>query len=313
MPERELDPQAAAIVETVEALPVPPTFALSVESACERLADFFGGQTARPVAAAEEFSIPGPEEPIDVRLYLPDRATPPLVVFYHGGGWVLGGLESYDPLCRALVDVGDVAVLSVDYRLAPEHPFPAGFEDAYAAAAWAAEHADRLNCDPDRLAVAGDSAGGNLAAAVCLAARDRNGPAIDAQALIYPSVAAPGIHTFESHVENGEGYFLERESIAWFFDRYLADTADRRTAYVAPLLAQDLSGLPPATVLTAGFGPLRDEGEAYTARLEAADVPVRRESFPGMIHGFVSMLDDVDRAEDRVAAVAEDLAATLAE
>ena len=313
MPERELDPQAAAVLEAVEAVPVPPTFALSVVSARQRLAEFFGRQTAPPVAGVEEFSIPGPGGPVDVRLYLPQRASPPLVVFYHGGGWALGGLESYDPLCRALVDVGEVAVLSVDYRLAPEHPFPAGFEDASAAAAWAAENAGRLNCDPDRLAVAGDSAGGNFAAAVCLAARDRNGPAIDAQALVYPAVAAPGIHTFESHVENAEGYFLERDSIAWFYDRYLSDAADRRNAYAAPLLARDLSGLPPATVLTAGFDPLRDEGEAYADRLEEAGVAVRRESFPGMIHGFVSMLDELDRAGEGVAAVARGLEATLGE
>ena len=311
MTDRELDPQAAAVLEAVEAVPVPPTYELSVESARERLAAFFGDQTAAPVAAVEEFSIPGPEEPIDVRLYLPGRTEPPLVIFYHGGGWVLGGLDSYDPLCRALANAGDVAVLSVDYRLAPEHPFPAGFEDVYAAAAWAVNNAARMNCDPDRVAVAGDSAGGNLAAAVTIAARDRNGPAIDAQALIYPAVAAPGVHAFESHVENAEGYFLERESIAWFYERYLDDAADRRNAFVAPLLARDLSGLPPATVVTAGFDPLRDEGEAYADRLAEAGVAVRRESYPGMIHGFASMLDDLDCADDAVAAVTDGLAATL--
>ena len=311
MPERELDPQAAAVLEAVDSVPVPPTYELSVESARERLADFFGRQTAAPVAAVEEFSIPGSEDPIDVRLYLPDRADPSLVVFYHGGGWVLGGLDSYDPLCRALANAAEAAVLSVDYRLAPEHPFPAGFEDAYAAAVWATKNAARLNCDPDRVAVAGDSAGGNLAAAVTLAARDRNGPDLDAQALVYPAVAAPGIHTFESHVENAEGYFLERDSIGWFYERYLGATADRRNAYAAPLLARDLSGLPPATVITAGFDPLRDEGAAYADRLAEAGVDVRHDSFPGMIHGFVSMLDDIDRAGDGVAAVADGLAETL--
>jgi len=313
MPDRRLDPQAAAVLDAVEAVPVPPTYALSVESARERLAEFFGDQTAAPVAAVEDFSIPGPDEAIDVRLYLPERTEPPLVVFYHGGGWVLGGLDSYDPLCRALTNAGEFAVLSVDYRLAPEHPFPAGFEDAYAAADWAATHAGRLNCDPDRLAVAGDSAGGNLAAAVTIAARDRNGPSLDAQGLIYPGVAAPGIHTFESQSENAEGYFLEWDSVTWFYERYLADAADRRNVYAAPLLARDLSDLPPATILTAGFDPLRDEGEAYADRLAEAGVEVGHEAFPGMIHGFVNMLDDLDRASDGVAAVADGLAATLTE
>ncbi|MFC7222458.1 alpha/beta hydrolase [Halalkalicoccus sp. GCM10025322] len=307
----ELDPQAEALLETVDAMGLPPTYGLSVESARARLEELFAGGEGEAVDRLEEFAIGGPGEPIPTRLYAPAGRGHPLIVFLHGGGWVLGGLESYDGVCRALSNVADCAVLSVDYRLAPEHPFPAAVEDAYAAVEWADRHADRINCDPDQIAIAGDSAGGNLAAAVSLMARDRGGPEIAHQSLLYPAVASPAVHDFPSHEENAEGYLLEGASVEWFLERYVPNPVDHRNAYFAPLLARDLSGLPPATVLTAGFDPLRDEGREYADRLESVGVPVEHHEYEGMIHGFVSLLDQLDAARDGIETVGEGLREAL--
>ncbi|WP_331233028.1 alpha/beta hydrolase [Natronorarus salvus] len=303
----DLDPQAAALLETVEAMGQPPTQALSVENARERLRTLFADASREDVDRVEDLSIGGPDGELPVRLYAPVGEDHPLVVYLHGGGWTVGDLETYDPLCRALSNAAGCAVLSVDYRLAPEHPFPAAVEDAYAAVEWASEFGDRINCDPGRVAVAGDSAGGNLSAAVTLLARDRGGPELEHQVLIYPAVAAPEIHEFESHEENAQGYLLERESIRWYVEKYLPRAIDRRNEYAAPLLARDLSGLPPATVITAGFDPLRDEGEVYADRLGEAGVPVEHDSYDGMIHGFVSFLDQFDAASDALETVGADL------
>ena len=303
----DLDPQAAALLETVEAMGEPPTQALSVESARGRLGELFADASREDVDRVEEFSIEGPAGAIPVRLYAPAGEGHPLLVYLHGGGWTVGDLETHDPVCRALSNAADCAVLSVDYRLAPEQPFPAAIEDAYAAVRWAGEYGDRINCDPDRLAVGGDSAGGNLSAAVTLLASDRGGPELRHQVLLYPAVAAPGIHAFESHEENAEGYLLERASIRWYVENYLPHPTDRRNEYAAPLLARDLSGLPPATVLTAGFDPLRDEGEAYARRLDEAGVPVEHYGYDGMVHGFVSFLDQLDAARDAIETVGSDL------
>jgi len=308
--DRTLDPQAEALLETVEELGLPPTAGLSPSAARDRLTAYFAEQEHRPVGRVEEFSIPGPGGALPVRLYEPDAEGPhPLTVFFHGGGWTAGDLDTHDNVCAALVDEAGTSVLSVDYRLAPEDPFPAALHDCYAAVEWATEFGHRVKCDPDRVAVAGDSAGGNLAAAVSLLARDRRrgvgfrdepgeAPDIVHQSLIYPAVNSPAGETFDSYEENALGYFLERPSMEYYYANYVPEPADARNEYLAPLLARDLSGLPPATVLTAGFDPLRDEGEAYAERLEAAGVPVHYEEFPGMIHGFVSMTDDLDRAAD---------------
>ncbi|WP_122090701.1 alpha/beta hydrolase [Halalkalicoccus subterraneus] len=302
----ELDSQAEALLETVETMGVPPTYALAPESARERIRELFGGE-GESVDRIEDFEIPGPAESIPVRLYAPDGEDLPLLVFYHGGGWVIGDIETYDPLCRALTNAADCAVLSVDYRLAPEHPFPAAVEDAYAALEWAAEYGDRVNCDPQRVAVGGDSAGGNLAAAVSLMSRDRNGPEIAHQSLLYPAVASPAVHEFPSYEENGKGYMLEAASVEWFLERYLPDPVDHRNAYAAPLLARDHSELPSASVLTAGFDPLRDEGREYADRLEAAGVEVTHREYEGMIHGFVNLLDHLDAAGEAIDALGADL------
>ena len=302
----KLDPQVKALLETVETMGFPPTYALSPESARERLKELFATK-GEPVDRVEDFSISGPAESIPVRLYAPAGEGHPLLVFYHGGGWVVGDIETYDALCRALSNAADCAVLSIEYRLAPKHPFPAAVEDAYAALKWATNYAAQINCDPSTIAVGGDSAGGNLAAAVTLMSRDRDGPEIAHQLLAYPSVASPAVHEFPSYEENKEGYLLEGADIEWFLDHYLPKSVDYRHAYAAPLLAREYSGLPPATVLTAGFDPLRDEGREYAARLEASGVAVEHHEYEGMVHGFVSLLDQLDTAGEAVETIGEDL------
>ena len=247
------------------------------------------------VARVEDLALDLPGRTLPARLYVPgDAANPaPLVVSYHGGGWVIGTLETHDATCRALARASGAAVLSVGYRLAPEHPYPAPVDDCYDALVWAAAHADELGCDPRRLAVAGDSAGGNLSAAVSIMARDRGGPALRHQLLIYP--VTDDDFSLPSYAENGGGdFFLSNAMMRWFWDRYLGDVADAPLARVGR--TPDLSGLPSATVITAEFDPLRDEGMAYAARLEQAGIAVDAAVAPGMIHGFFSMFQAVPDA-----------------
>ncbi len=216
-------------------------------------------------------TVPGPAGPVPVRVYRPSEATGlPVVVWFHGGGWVIGGLDSHDHLCRLLCDDAGCVVVSVDYRLAPEHPFPAAVEDCVAAYGWVAANATEVGGDPGRVAVGGDSAGGNLAAVVALTRRDAGDPPPRAQVLVYPVTD----HEFDSPSmhENATGYFLEREHMRWFFGHYLRTPADADDWRVSPLRAPDLSGVAPAIVVTAEYDPLRDQGEAYGARLRAAGV-----------------------------------------
>jgi acetyl esterase len=222
---------------------------------------------------------------LPARLYRPSGAAGlPLVVYFHGGGWVIGSLETADPICRALANVATCAVVSVAYRLAPEHRFPAAVEDAVAATAWAAAQAAALGCDPARLAGAGDSAGGNLAAVVALTARDAGGPALAGQLLIYPPTDMAG--EYPSLTENGPGPVLTTEDMAWFAGHYIRSAADRLDPRASPLRWASHAGLPPATIVTAEYDPLRDEGEAYAGRLRAAGVAVDLRRADGMVHGF---------------------------
>jgi acetyl esterase len=243
-----------------------------------------------PMARVEARSIPGPAGEIPARLYLALGAAPPprsLVVYFHGGGWMTGDLDTQDGPCRFLAAHSAAAVLSVDYRLAPEHPFPAAVEDALAAFRWAAESAAQIGADPARIAVAGDSAGGNLAAAVSLLSRDGDGPRPAMQALIYPVAEAgsgrPSRELFAT------GFLLTRADMDWFERHYLPEASMFEDPRVSVLRAADHSGLPPAYVATAGFDPLRDEGEAYAARMSAAGVRVALRRHPGLIHGFANM------------------------
>ena len=247
-----------------------------------------------------EWTIPGPGGEIPIRVYWPDSAEPlPVVVYFHGGGWVLCDLDSHDAICRALAVGSNCTFVSVGYRLAPEHKFPAAVEDAYAATSWVAEHPARLRCEGQPIAVAGDSAGGNLAAAVTLMAKAEQRPAIAFQMLVYP-ITNHGFET-RSYRENGEGYYLTRAAMQWYWRHYLSGAGEGESPYASPLRAEDVTGLPPALVITAEFDPLRDEGEAYGRRLADAGVPVAIRRFDGMFHGFfgrASLLEPARRAQE---------------
>jgi acetyl esterase len=240
------------------------------------------------LASVADRTIPGPAGEIPVRIYQPHGAgVKPVLLYFHGGGWVIGTLDSYDATCRELAQGAGCVVVSVDYRLAPEHRYPAAPEDCYAALKWVAANAASLGADANRLAVGGDSAGGNLSAVVSQMARDKGGPAIRFQLLIYPVTDAD--FTRGSYASNAEGYLLTTASMHWFWDHYLPEKPKRADAYASPLRARDLSGLPPAWVCTAEFDPLRDEGEAYAKRLQEAGVTTQLTRFDGLIHGFISM------------------------
>ena len=239
---------------------------------------------AVPVAAVADQMVPGPAGQLPVRVYTPVGEAPfPVVVFLHGGGWVVGTLDTYDPLCRALAAAVPAVVVSVGYRLAPEHRWPAAVEDAYAATLWASRHAAELGGVQHRLAVAGDSAGGNLAAVVALGARDRGGPPIGFQLLVYPALDAAG--DTRSWREHAEGYCLTAAGMRWYWDHYLGG-ADGAAPDASPLRAAFAGGLPPALIITADHDLLRDEGEAYAARLRRAGVAATASRYPGVVHGF---------------------------
>jgi acetyl esterase len=257
-----------------------------------------------PIARVEELSIPGCNGPVAARGYWPGdtRRARPLVVFFHGGGWVVGSLEGYDTTCRRLAIKADCVVVSVDYRLAPEHPFPAAVDDCWDAVRWCAANAAALGADPGRLVVAGDSAGGNLAAVVPLLARDAGGPAIALQVLVYP--ATDLTRESDSYVRHAAGYMLTAAALRWFADCYVPDRARRTDWRVSPLLAPSLCGVAPALVIAAEYDPLVDEGRAYAERLKAEGVAVEYACYPGMLHPFLTLggvIDDAARAEDLIA------------
>jgi acetyl esterase/lipase len=247
-----------------------------------------------PVFNVEDRTISSPATDIPVRIYTP-RASDgalPVLVWLHGGGHVVGSLDSYDALCRQLALQADCIVVSVDYRLAPEHKFPAGVDDSIAALEWAGLHAADFGGDPARLAVGGDSAGANLASVCAILARDAGGPRLCFQLLVYPRTAAD--ETLPSHHEFAEGYLLTRKTILWFHDHYRSSDADRHDFRYAPLICRDLSRLPPALVIVGEYDPLRDDGIAYATRLEQAGNAVELTQYPGMIHPFFSMSGAVD-------------------
>ena len=295
-----LDPQARTLLDQLGAMGAPP---MSEQTPEEARAGFsmltaIAGPAEEPVPT-EDRSVPGPAGDIPVRIYRPTADTPlPVVVYFHGGGFVIGDIATHDTTCQRLAAGVPALVVSVDYRLAPEHRFPAAVEDCAAATAWASAHAPEFGGDPSRLAVAGDSAGGNLAAVIARRARDAGGPNIAFQLLVYPGTDMTC--SLPSHTENGTGYLLDSDTMTWFLDNYLAD-ADPRHPDASPLFADDLSGLPPAFVLTAEFDPLRDEGEAYAERLRAAGVAVTTSRYDGMIHGFYG-LDSIFDAANKATA-----------
>jgi len=300
----ELDPQVEAYLHDLSAEGVPPLYTLSVSDARETYRRLCVVDDPDPSVETADRRVPGPAGPIPIRVYDPGDAGGPVVAFFHGGGWILGGLDTHDALCRALADAVGSVVVAVDYRRAPEHRFPAPLVDCYAATEWIAKE-----WPSDGLALVGDSAGGNLGAGVSLLAVRRGGPDIDRQVLAYPVTN----HAFdtESYTENAQGYFLTRTDMERFWNAYLRSDADGRHPHASPLRADVPSTLPPTTVLTCGFDPLRDEGRAYADRLDAAGVPVTHRPYDEMIHGFLTMLDDpdLDRARDAIDDVAGDLRA----
>ncbi len=306
-----LDPQAKLLIDQMAAMGTPALHAMSVSEArafIDTMRAFNGD--VEEVAHVAGVTIPGPGGDIPARLYRPASQTPlPLVVYYHGGGWVIGSLDSHDGVCRTLANAAGCAVLAIDYRLAPEHKFPAAVDDCYAATAWAVANAAALGADPTRVAIGGDSAGGNLAAVVAQLARDRTGPRLRFQLLVYPATDVS--YDTPSYRDNATGYFLEREDMRWFYDHYLRSDADRSDPRASPLRATDLRGLPPALVITAEFDPLRDEGEAYAAQLREAGVPVTLTRYDGMIHGFFGMGPLLDQGKRAVAEAAAGLRTAL--
>ena len=294
-----LDPNLRKFLDEAAAAdpPMPAVGQLTPGQARE----LFGPATAQmagtpePVAKVEDRQIPGPAGSLRVRVYTPQGKAPfPALVYFHGGGWVLCDVDTHDVPCRGLANRAGCVVVSVDYRLAPEHKFPAAPEDCYAATRWVAENATTIGADPARIAVGGDSAGGNLAAVVSLMARDRGGPPLVYQLLVYP-VTNHDYNTL-SYRENGEGHFLTTEMMVWFWNHYLNHADDGRHPHASPLRAPDLRGLPPAMVITAEYDPLRDEGQAYAARLREAGVTVKLAHYDSMIHPFFSMGAIVEQA-----------------
>jgi acetyl esterase len=305
-----LHPQCKAFLDILASGGGPPLHQLPLEQARAvpgLMVNF--GNPEEPVARIENRSVPGPAQAIPVRVYKPSLADHlPAVMFFHGGGFVLCGLDSHDRECRSLANQSGCAVIAVDYRLAPEHRYPAAAEDAYAATRYVAEHASEFGIDASRIAVCGDSAGGNLAAVVSLMARDRGGPSLRFQLLVYPLTDftddSPSIHEFN-------GVFLSVEMMDWFADSYLPSAAERLQPYASPLLASDLRGLPPAYVITAECDMLRDQGEAYARKLQAAGIAVELKRYDGMLHPFFSLGGIVDGGREAITDAASKLRAAL--
>ncbi len=306
---KTVDPQIQALLNKLKQRGAPMLHTLTpAEGRRTRNAVFVEmGGAGEPVDEVKDLTIPGPDGPIPVRLYKPASDGPlPVLVYFHGGGWVICNLDTHDSVCRALVNRAHCAVLSVDYRLAPEYKFPAANDDACAATTWVAENGLQIGCDPTRIAVGGDSAGGGMATVVARKARDENGPKLALQLLIYPVTDLSTLET-DSYRAHGTGYLLTTDSMAWYRDHYLSGEKERFDPDASPLLAEDVSGLPPALVQVAEFDVLKDEGEAYAKKLEAAGTPTQCTCYEGMIHAFFNMGGEVDRAWEAI----DDAAAAL--
>jgi acetyl esterase len=305
-----LDPDAKRYLERLAALGAPPIAELTpaeVRLAGDATAaDLFG--PTDPVGAVVDQALPGP---VRIRVYQPAGAARdlPVLVYFHGGGWVAGSLETHDGVCRALCARTPCVVVSVDYRLAPEHRFPAAVEDSWAATAWVAEHATSIGGDPSRIAVGGDSAGGTLATVVALRAREA-GLALRLQLLVYP-VLDCNLDT-SSYRELASGYGLTRDAMRWYWEHYLGPDGDGAQPEASPLRATELAGVAPACILTVEFDPLRDEGDAYAERLRTAEVPVDARCVAGLIHGAYRMPGTIPRAGELLDASVAALRAAFA-
>lgn len=277
-------PETQGLLAMLEEAGGPDISEQTPEEARVAIAGFAAMQAGAPEPArVEDRNVPGPAGDIPIRVYASEGDNLPVVMYFHGGGWVLGDIESHDGTCKQLLaELGDAVVVSVHYRLAPEDKYPAAADDCYAAAAWVAENGGEIGADGSRMAVCGDSAGGNLSAVVSQMARDKGGPAIAAQVLHVP--VTDHNYSYPSYTENAEGMLLTRDSMVWFWDHYLPNAEAGQEAYASPIKAADLSGLAPALIQTAEFDPLRDEGEAYGAAIEAAGGDVTVHRYDGVVH-----------------------------
>jgi len=297
-----LDPKARKFLDYVASLDLPPPEMTAIPEMRARYEETFTRLGGPPVGvgSVRDIEAPGPRGSIPIRIYLPEGALEPrpLLVFYHGGGWVSGSRDSYDAVCRLLVRESECAVASVDYRRAPEHPAPEPFEDCYAAAVWLAAHGSEFGGDMSRLAVGGDSAGGNLAASIALKARDEGVPRIAHQLLVYPAVDFD--ESSESYATYKDGHFLTGERIAFYYRCFVPRPELAESPYVFPNRASTLRGLPPATIILAECDPLRDQGLAYAERLRADGVAVDLRVYPGQIHAFFSFIALFEKGYDPV-------------
>jgi len=292
-----LHPQAKAFLDMLASSGAPPLEKLPLSEARAVIPERINaGFPEEPMAELQNRTVPGPAGPIPVRVYRPAKnETLPVLIFFHGGGFVIGNLDTHDRMCRALANASGCAIIAVDYRLAPENKYPAAVDDAYAVTKYVAEHAAEFGIDPNRIGVGGDSAGGNLATVVCLLSRDRGGPRLKFQLMIYPLVdhfdKSPSMQQF------AEGYFLTRAGMDWFKDSYLPSREAGLEASASPMYAKDVAGLPPAMIVTAECDPLRDQGEAYARKLQDAGVPVELKRYEGMIHVFLQFAAVLDTAK----------------
>ena len=304
-----LDPQIKVILDQIEALGLPPHYEVGAIQARANAASRPRAQGPE-VTFVEDRAIPCHDVRIPIRFYHPVGSGPfPAIMWAHGGGMVIGTLETCDYICRLLCANVGCVVVSVDYRLAPEYPFPAAPDDCYAVTKWVADNAGELGVDVDRVSVGGESAGGNLAAVVALMARDRGGPALVHQTLINPMLDTD--FNTESYLENAEGYFLTRKTMMWYWKQYLGKNIDGKNPYATPLAAADLSGLPPSLLIVGEFDPLRDETESYAARLQGAGVATTCTRYDGGVHNFFNMPATVDKATQAVNQITEALKAAF--
>lgn len=292
-----LDPKAKEFLYMMKKMGIPPVSSMTPEAARRAMLDRPQPPfTPPPISGTFNRHIPGPGGDLAIRVYTPEGKGPfPVLVFFHGGGFVLCNLDTHDPVCRNLCAGAGCVVVAVDYRLAPENKFPAATDDCLSAVRWSAENADAIRGDPDRIAVGGDSAGANLATVTAMRIRDEGGPKLCGQLLVYPvtDYHTPGTPSIEEFA----GLFLTREEMVWFSEQYLNGPSEIDDPHVHPLRAKDLSGLPPALVMTAECDPLRDEGEHYADRMASAGVPVQHIRYDGMIHGFFGFLGIFDQAQ----------------
>jgi len=310
-----LDPQARRFLDAFAASGTPMPWEVSTPAEARAVLGSLQEPAGDPIAvgSVDDRTIATATGELDMRIFTPVGDGPfPIVMWFHGGGWVIGSIHEADATCRSLCDKAKAIVICPEYRLAPEHRFPAAADDCYAATRWAADHATAIAANPHAIAVAGDSAGGNLAAVVAQMARERGSPELVFQLLVYPVVCLPSDGR-RSYAECGEGLFLTKSGMEWFTAMYASTTADLANPYLAPLKATDLSGLPPALVITAEFDPLRDEGEEYARRLQHAGVSCALRRFDGQIHAFFGLPDEFDAAMIAHATAAGALRAAFAD